>query len=135
MVQAVAATPDAASNGRVCLSRRERCGISFVKSHLMNRLCLVAVCVLIAVFVSPCPGQLAENKKYKQGDLFRQLEELFPTANSYRTASGAPGHEYWQQRADYSIDVELDDEKQRIIGSETIKYHNNSPDTLSLIHI
>ncbi|MCP3692962.1 MAG: hypothetical protein GY917_12260, partial [Planctomycetaceae bacterium] len=44
---------------------------------------------------------------------FRQLEELLPTPNSFRTASGAPGPYYWQQRADYDIQVELDDEKQR----------------------
>ena len=44
-----------------------------------------------------------------EDDKFRQLEEILPTPNTYRTASGAPGHEYWQQRADYSIEVELDD--------------------------
>ncbi|MBT5766789.1 MAG: hypothetical protein HOI58_08045, partial [Kordiimonadaceae bacterium] len=37
-------------------------------------------------------------------DKFRQLNEYLPTPNSYRTASGAPGHEYWQQQADYKID-------------------------------
>jgi len=63
-------------------------------------------------------------------DKFRQLEERLPTPNVYRTASGAPGHAYWQQRADYEIDVELDDQNQRLIGSETIRYHNHSPDTL-----
>ncbi|MCP4814460.1 MAG: M1 family metallopeptidase [Planctomycetaceae bacterium] len=61
---------------------------------------------------------------------FRQLEELLPTPNSFRTASGAPGPYYWQQRADYDIQVELDDEKQRIIGSETITYTNHSSDPL-----
>ena len=66
-------------------------------------------------------------------DRFRQLEELLPTPNAYRTASGAPGHEYWQQRADYDIRVALDDVAQRITGSETIAYHNESPDTLSYL--
>ncbi len=66
-------------------------------------------------------------------DKFRQLEEILPTANEYRTASGAPGHRYWQQRADYSIDVELDDVNQRIIGKETVTYKNFSPDTLNYI--
>jgi hypothetical protein len=66
-------------------------------------------------------------------DRFRQLEELLPTPNAYRTASGAPGHAYWQQRADYDIDVTLDDETQRITGSETITYHNVSPDTLAYL--
>lgn len=61
---------------------------------------------------------------------FRQLEEQLPTPNAYRTASGAPGAQYWQQRADYDISVELDDENQRIIGSERITYYNHSPDSL-----
>lgn len=61
---------------------------------------------------------------------FRQLGQELPTPNTYRSASGAPGHEYWQQRADYVIDVKLDDEKTTIEGNETITYYNNSPDVL-----
>ncbi len=68
-----------------------------------------------------------------QTDKFRQLEELLPTPNEQRTASGAPGHGYWQQRADYSIDVELDDTKQTITGRETVTYANNSPDPLTYL--
>ena len=63
-------------------------------------------------------------------DRFAQLRAELPTPNSYRTASGAPGHEYWQQQVDYTIDVALDDETQTITGSERITYHNNSPDEL-----
>lgn len=82
-------------------------------------------------FVSQaCLAQLPANGKFQQADNFRQLEESLPTPNTYRTASGAPGTGYWQQRADYDISVELDDEKQRIIGHETITYQNNSPDEL-----
>lgn len=66
-------------------------------------------------------------------DKFRQLEEVLPTPNDYRAASGAPGHRYWQQRADYVIDVEIDDARQRLIGTETVTYRNNSPDTLSYL--
>ena len=66
-------------------------------------------------------------------DKFRQLEEVLPTPNTYRTASGAPGRGYWQQRADYVIDVELDDERQRILGTERITYQNHSPDTLKYL--
>ena len=102
----------------------------------MNNVRSWAMAALIASFsFSIASAQLAPNRKYGQADSFRQMEELFPTANAYRTASGAPGHQYWQQRADYQIDVELDDEKQRIIGSETIKYHNNSPDTLRYLWV
>ena len=64
-------------------------------------------------------------------DRFRQLEEILPTPNAYRTAAGQPGHAYWQQKVDYSIDVRLDEDQQRISGTETITYHNNSPDTLA----
>lgn len=71
--------------------------------------------------------------KSKPSDKFKQLEEDLPTPNEYRTASGAPGHRYWQQRADYVIDVELDDANQRIIGKETITYKNLSPDTLNYV--
>ena len=66
-------------------------------------------------------------------DKFRQLEEILPTPNEQRTGSGAPGHKYWQQKADYAMDIELDDKNQRIIGSETITYYNNSPDTLTYL--
>lgn len=64
---------------------------------------------------------------------FRQLGTEIPTPNVYRTASGAPGHEYWQQKADYDMKIELDDEKQRIYGDETVTYTNNSPDELVYI--
>ena len=53
-------------------------------------------------------------------DKFAQLETMLPTPNSYRTASGAPGSDYWQQRADYDIRVTLDDAKQALTGRETI---------------
>ncbi|MFT5288153.1 MAG: hypothetical protein ACI8QS_000314 [Planctomycetota bacterium] len=68
-------------------------------------------------------------------DLFRQLRQELPTPNTYRTASGAPGHEYWQQQVDYIIDVELDDEAKRLTGSEEIRYQNNSPDTLKYLWV
>lgn len=66
-------------------------------------------------------------------DKFRQLEELLPTPNAQRTASGAPGHAYWQQRADYVIDATLDDTKQSLTGAATITYHNASPDALAYL--
>lgn len=61
---------------------------------------------------------------------FEQLDQALPTPNSYRTGSGAPGPAYWQQRADYVINVEVDDNTQLLTGSETITYYNNSPETL-----
>jgi hypothetical protein len=64
---------------------------------------------------------------------FEQLGETLPTPNSYRTASGSPGPNYWQQRADYDIDVDLNDDTQVITGNETITYFNNSPETLRYV--
>jgi hypothetical protein len=64
---------------------------------------------------------------------FEQMGQTLPTPNEYRTGSGAPGPKYWQQKADYDIAVELDDAKQSISGSETINYHNNSPDILKYL--
>ncbi|SOD95667.1 M1 family metallopeptidase [Spirosoma fluviale] len=61
---------------------------------------------------------------------FEQLGPLLPTPNTFRTASGAPGKDYFQNRADYDIKATLDDAKQHITGSETIIYHNNSGDAL-----
>ena len=69
-------------------------------------------------------------EKLSQPDKFRQLEEILPTPNAFRTASGAPGPEYWQNRADYRISVRLDDERHRIEGVERVVYFNESPDTL-----
>jgi len=68
-----------------------------------------------------------------EDDLFRQLDELLPTPNSFRTASGAPGSEYWQQRVDYEIAVELDDETKHLKGDERITYWNQSPDRLDYL--
>ena len=61
---------------------------------------------LIAALSAIAFGQSKSNPS----DKFRQLDEILPTPNEYRTASGAPGGKYWQQRADYEIDVELDDQ-------------------------
>lgn len=67
------------------------------------------------------------------GGKFEQLGSKLPGANEYRTASGAPGKKYWQQRADYTIEAELNDDGQRISGRETITYYNQSPDDLAYL--
>ncbi len=71
--------------------------------------------------------------KLKPSDKFKQLDEDLPTPNEQRTASGAPGNKYWQNRADYVIDVEIDDANQRLSGKETVTYKNASPDSLNYI--
>lgn len=68
-------------------------------------------------------------------DKFRQLDDLLPPPSAQRTASGAPGPAYWQQRADYVIDAELDDEHQSLRGRATITYTNNSPDSLASLWV
>ena len=83
----------------------------------------------IAVMIAQTNAQTIE----QINDKFRQLNEYLPTPNAYRTASGAPGHEYWQQRADYKIDVTLDENEQMLTGSAAITYYNNSPDALKYI--
>lgn len=80
-------------------------------------------------------SQNLTNPGVNHGNKFEQLGTIISDPNIYRTASGAPGPKYWQQRADYDINVELDDEIQRITGSETITYYNNSPDPLTYLWV
>jgi Peptidase family M1 domain len=74
----------------------------------------------------------AQEKKAWQGK-FEQLDQLLPTPNEFRNGSGAPGHKYWQQRADYIIDAELDEQSNTLKGKESITYFNNGPDQLSYL--
>ena len=78
-------------------------------------------------------AQAQQPSPYNANSVFEQLGAALPTPNTYRSASGAPGKDYWQQKADYQIKVELDDQNQRIIGSEKITYNNLSPDALSYL--
>jgi hypothetical protein len=66
-------------------------------------------------------------------DKFRQLDEVFPSPNLSRPATGEPGPMYWQQRADYKIKIKLNEDTRSVEGSETITYTNNSPLTLKYI--
>jgi hypothetical protein len=66
---------------------------------------------------------------------FSQMYDLLATPNMFRTASGAPGPAYYQQQADYKINVELDDKNSKLSGSETVTYYNNSPDTLEYLWV
>lgn len=94
-------------------------------------LSLVAVVALGTSNIAPNAfGQPFPNKKLGQEDKFRQLEEILPTPNSYRSAAGEPGPDYWQQQIDYTIDVTLNDVDRTISGTETIRYFNHSPHTL-----
>ena len=87
------------------------------------------IIILILCFIA----QLAFGQENTNQSKFKQLGAELPSPNTYRNASGAPGHEYWQQRADYKMDIEIDDEEQKLYGNETITYHNNSPDVLNYL--
>ena len=73
------------------------------------------------------------NPSSNHGNKFEALGTILPTPNEYRTASGAPGPKYWQQKADYDIQCKLDEDRQILTGSETITYSNNSPDELTYL--
>lgn len=85
-------------------------------------------------------AQAQETEAVKEGghtnqSKFRQLYQEFSTPNSYRSASGAPGPNYYQQQADYKMDITLDDKNAKIYGEETITYTNNSPDVLEFLWV
>jgi hypothetical protein len=104
----------------------------------LNRFCLLAAALFLICHLSPisCQAQHLPNSKHSdQLDRFFQIESWLPTPNAQRTASGVPGPEYWQQRADYDIDITLDDKTQRLSGVSRIKYHNKSPHTLRYIWV
>ncbi|MEI8073961.1 MAG: M1 family metallopeptidase [Bacteroidota bacterium] len=87
---------------------------------------LVLVCSLQA-------QDIKNNPTSNHGNKFEQLGTILPTPNEYRTASGAPGPKYWQQRVDYNIKCELDEPNLVLKGSETVTYFNNSPDVLTYL--
>lgn len=76
---------------------------------------------------------IKNNPTSNHGNKFEQLGTILPTPNEYRTASGAPGGKYWQQRADYNIEATLDEKNLMLIGKETVTYYNNSPDKLDYL--
>ena len=109
----------------------------------MNKLLLIFALILSSLFV------YAQEHEHKKDDTdekpaveghyninkFKQLHEELATPNAYRTASGAPGYAYYQQKADYQINVTLDDKNQKIYGEATITYHNKSPDPLDYLWV
>ena len=97
----------------------------------------IGLLILSMVFLTS--AAFGQDSKTKEGhtnqNKFKQLKELLPTPNLQRTASGAPGLKYTQQKVDYTMDIVLDDENTRIYGNETITYHNNSDDTLPYLWV
>ncbi len=95
---------------------------------------LFAVLLAFVTFAGAAHAQPIRQTQGTFVDRFRQLEgEDWPTPTDYRTASGAPGHRYWQQKVDYRISVALDEERRTLTGRSEVSYTNNSPDTLSYL--
>jgi len=97
----------------------------------MRKIALMISSVLLVAGASA--QNIMNNPNSNHGNKFEQLGTILPTANEYRTASGAPGPKYWQQRADYDIKCELDEAGLKLKGVETVTYYNNSPDVLTYI--
>ena len=91
-------------------------------------LLLITVCTL-----SIHAQDIKNNPGSNHGNRFEQLGTILSSPNEFRTASGAPGPKYWQQRCDYDIVCELDEPNRRLNGKETITYFNNSPDILTYL--
>lgn len=89
-----------------------------------------AVCLTVSVSFAQ---NIKNNPMSNHGNKFEQLGTILPTANEYRTASGAPGGKYWQQKADYNIEATLDEKNLMLIGKELVTYTNNSPDKLNYL--
>ncbi len=92
-----------------------------------------AFLMFVAVSTVSFAQNIQNNPTSNHGNKFEQLGTILSTPNEYRTASGAPGPKYWQQRADYNIKCELDEANLLLKGSETITYFNNSPDALTYL--
>lgn len=104
---------------------------------------LVKYLSLVALFLMAGMAYAQENDGEKEArkpghynnNRFKQLYEEFSTPNVYRSPNGAPGPEYYQQQADYVMDIRLDDKTSRLYGEETITYTNNSPDALEYLWV
>ena len=97
----------------------------------------LAYCLIVVLIVPQIYSQQVDNKKNENinTNKFRQLYQEFSSPNIYRAASGAPGPDYYQQQADYKINVELDDKNKMIYGDEIITYTNNSPQKLDYLWV
>ncbi len=94
----------------------------------MNK--LILTCFLLASFLINTTMLSAQNPDSNHGNKFEQIDNMMWPPNSYRGADGAPGPDYWQQKVDYKIQCSLDTKENKLTGSETITYHNNSPNSL-----
>ena len=90
-------------------------------------------CLLLSSVITFAQNEPEKQNGHNDTNKFRQMYDLMATPNMYRTASGAPGPEYYQQQADYKMDIELDDKNARLSGVETITYYNNAKESLDYL--
>ena len=91
--------------------------------------------LLSAFFLSGQAEEKYNKKSQFNNNKFKQLYEEFSSPNKFRTASGAPGPEYYQQKVDYNMEIELDEENDILYGKSLITYQNNSPDDLEYLWV
>jgi Peptidase family M1 domain len=101
----------------------------------MKKIVLLFIFPLVALAQTKPSEEFKKNSEGNDSNKFSQMYDVLATPNMFRTASGAPGPAYYQQQADYKIDIELDDKNSKLSGSETVTYTNNSPDTLDYLWI
>lgn len=102
---------------------------------MKNAIILLLICPIFVIAQTKPAEETAKKPGSYDTNKFSQMYDLLATPNMFRTASGAPGPAYYQQQADYKIDIELDDKNSKLSGSETITYYNNSPDTLAYLWV
>ncbi|HAT65816.1 MAG TPA: aminopeptidase, partial [Flavobacteriaceae bacterium] len=104
---------------------------------LLKYIFLVIVFLVAGTSFAQDTSEKKEERKpgHYNNNRFKQLYEEFSTPNMYRSPNGAPGPNYYQQQADYVMNLELDDKNSRLYGEETITYTNNSPDALEYLWV
>ena len=106
---------------------------------MKKRILFSSILVVVASFLATGQEVKTEDKQREPGhyneNKFRQMYDLMATPNMFRTASGAPGPAYYQQQADYKMNIELDDKNKKLYGSETVTYYNNAPEPLEYLWV
>jgi hypothetical protein len=105
----------------------------------MNKIYLVLFSLFFISFVTIAQEETENKRETQQGhtdqNKFRQMKDILATPNDQHAASGAPGHQYTQQKVDYVMDIRLDESANVIFGDEEITYHNNSKDNLNYLWV
>jgi len=109
----------------------------YLDFKVIKKVTSIAFSIISILSISAQEEENISHEGHTNQNKFKQLYDEFATPNVYRTASGAPGHKYYQQQADYKIKVQLTDptdgSEPKLTGKETITYTNNSPDKLEFL--